>query len=282
MKRTLIAAALAFAVGPQAFAADLPPAALPPPPPTAPATYIPAPPVLIYDWTGFYVGVNAGYGFGNSGWTAADGISNSFTTKGFLGGGTIGANYQWGPAVLGIEGDIDWSNLDGKLTGCGTVGASVQVLNPGMTCETASDWLATVRGRLGYAFDRILVFGTGGVALANVQGGLNGTGAPIGSAATGGPTAAAIAAGMGTAGSTTAFNSTTQVGWTAGAGIEAALSPRWSVKVEYMFVDLPTSNGLCTTGCNFTEKSGVKTPANSVSFNENIVRAGLNFKFGGW
>jgi len=276
-KQILIAPATLLVVG-HAFAADLPPP--PGPPPTAPATYVPGPPVLPYNWSGIYLGINGGYGFSNNGWNDAAGGSASFTGQGFLGGGTIGGNYQVGTFVFGVEGDGDWTNLKGNLVGCGAVGAPVIATNPNLNCQSQSDWLATARGRVGYAFDRILLYGTGGAAFGDLQAGLNGTGALPGTIGT--PTTQAAPHGIG-GGVTTNFNSTTQIGWTAGAGIEGAIAPNWTIKLEYLFVDLGTANGLCTTACNFTGAAGAtKTPFIGTSFTENIVRAGINYKFNWW
>src|SRR5208282_3383357 len=118
----------------QALAADLPQPA-PPPPPRAPATYVPVP-VQVFSWTGFYLGINAGYGFGT---VTPSGGTPSFTANGFLGGGTLGGNYQWGQIVLGVEGDGDYDSL--KVSPAGLGGSTF-----------SSNWLATVRGRAGYAF----------------------------------------------------------------------------------------------------------------------------------
>jgi outer membrane immunogenic protein len=231
MKRILIAGALALAAGGQALAADLPQPG--PPPPRAPATYVPVP-VPVFTWSGVYIGVNGGYAFGDSNWTAPGlGSTGNFSTDGFLVGGTLGANYQWGQFVFGIEGDADWANLTGSpaLSACS---------GPfGIACTTRSDWLATVRGRAGYAFDRILIYGTGGGAFGNVQ-----------------------------AGSTGSYDSSTQVGWTAGGGVEWAFTPNLTAKVEYLYVDL--GNASCNINC---------ATGTSVTFTENIVRVGLNYKF---
>ena len=157
--RTLIAAAaLALAAGGQALAADLPPPAAPPP--RAPAAYLPPPP--LFTWTGIYVGINGGYGFGTSTWSDTAAASGNFNANGFLVGGQLGGNYQFGQFVIGLEGDGDWTNIKGvssTTAPCGIV----------LTCVTANDWLATVRGRAGYAWDRILFYGTGGAAFGNIQ-----------------------------------------------------------------------------------------------------------------
>jgi outer membrane immunogenic protein len=244
MKRTRVLAALLFAlfaVGGQAFAADVAPAPSPPPPPI----YKSPPP--IYDWTGFYIGVNAGYGSGTSNWSDGPvGSTGTFPIYGFLLGGTAGANYQLGEYVFGIEGDGDWTNLNGNsgLT-CGAISA---VVPPPDACQTQSRWLATLRGRVGYALDRVLFYGTAGAAFGNVQTGLN-------------PPAT--------------FDSAIEAGWTVGGGVEFAITPNWTAKVEYLFVNL--GNGACTTVGNCGGAAG-----SVVSFNENIVRAGVNFKFGPW
>jgi len=234
MKRILIAGALALAAGGQALAADLPQPG--PPPPRAPATYVPAP-VPVFSWTGIYVGINGGYAFGDSNWTDPIlGSTGNFTTSGWLAGGTIGGNYQWGQFVLGIEGDGDWTNLTGTTNSAAG--------SCGVGCTTQSDWLATVRGRAGWAWNRVLFYGTAGAAFAHVQ----------------------AAAGA------FPFMNSTEAGWTAGVGLEYAFAPNWTAKAEYLFVDLANAS------CGFANCGGTST---TVSLNENIIRAGVNFKFGG-
>jgi outer membrane immunogenic protein len=227
MKRMLLAGVLALAAG-QAFAADLPPP--PAPPPRAPATYVPVP-APIFTWTGIYIGINGGYGFGTGDFSSGTSVSS---VNGFLVGGTLGGNYQIGSFVIGLEGDGDWSNFDGtNTTSCGGFAG----------CEVKSDWLATVRGRAGFAWDRILFYGTGGAAFGNVQGGPSG-----------GP-----------------FDTGTQIGWTGGAGVEAAFTPNLTAKIEYLYVDL--GNLSCTLNC---------LAGGNLNLKENIVRAGINYKFGWW
>jgi outer membrane immunogenic protein len=232
MKRIMLAAAFALAVGGQALAADLPQPA--PPPPRAPATYVPAA-IPYYNWGGIYIGINGGYGFGRSDWTAVGGTTGTFNTSGFLGGGTVGANFQAAAFVFGVEGDIDWTNLSGN--------ASAANCPPG--CTTSSNYLGTGRVRAGYAFDRILIYATGGGAVGNVK--------------------AAVGGGFGS-------NSNTEFGWTAGLGVEAAFAPNWTAKVEYLYVDL--ANGTCTTACI---AAGFGTA--NVTFTESLIRAGVNYKF---
>ncbi len=216
MRRFVFAGALALAAGGQALAADLPPPMAPPP--RAPATYVPAP-VPIFSWSGIYIGLNGGYSFGTA---TPSGGGSSITANGFLIGGTLGGNYQFGNFVVGLEGDGDWSNLDGTST------------TGGGTAEVKSTWLSTVRGRAGYAWDRVLFYGTAGGAFGNVQAGLQPT-----------------------------LTSATQAGWTAGAGVEAAFAPNWTAKVEYLYVDF----------------AGLSVPGATVTLTENLVRAGVNYKF---
>src|SRR6476469_3950960 len=113
--------------------------------------------VAYYNWTGFYAGINGGYGWGTSGWS--DPVGTSIKPKGALFGGTLGYNYQVGSLVYGLEGDFDWSGVKGSAD-----------CVPGLiTCETRNRWLATFRGRVGYAFDRWLPYITGGGAYGNVR-----------------------------------------------------------------------------------------------------------------
>lgn len=109
-----------------------------------------------YNWTGFYVGVNGGGGWGRSN-VSAPLASGDFNTSGGVIGGTLGYNYQMGQAVFGVEGDLDWTNLRGSSV-CG-----------GLSCETRNSWLGTARGRIGYAFDRFMPFVTGGAAFGDIK-----------------------------------------------------------------------------------------------------------------
>jgi len=174
--------------------------------------------VAAYNWTGMYVGVNGGGGFGHSTWSGATGTSGVNTTGGVV-GGTVGYNYQMNQAVFGLEGDIDWSNIHGSTTTapCTT-----------MSCETRNSWLGTARGRIGYAFDRFMPFVTGGAAFGDIKN------SPAGFAG----------------------DRDTKLGWTLGGGLEAAIAGPWTAKVEYLYVDLGKTNcpvGSCavSTDVNF-------------------------------
>ena len=230
MKRILFAGVLALA-------ADLPPPSGPPP--RAPAMYVPTT-SPVYNWGGFYVGINGGYGFGNSNWTAPAPTTGSFSTDGFLVGGTIGANYQISQFVLGVEADLDWQDLKGNTS-------TPAVFCGGVSCQTASNWLGTARGRAGFAMDRFLIFATGGAAFGNVEAGLN---------------------------PPTTYDTSTEIGWTAGAGIEAAFAENWTAKLEYLYVDL--GNASCATTAS---NCGTHAAGSTVSFTESLVRLGVNYKF---
>jgi outer membrane immunogenic protein len=108
----------------------------------------------VYSWSGFYLGINGGGGWGNSAWDRTGG----FDVSGGLIGGTIGYNWQYGQFVLGLEGDADWSGIKGTTTNACVAG-----------CTTNNDWLGTARGRLGYAFDRFLPYVTGGLAVGDIR-----------------------------------------------------------------------------------------------------------------
>jgi len=232
MKATVLAALLWLVAGANGFAADLPAAG-----PVPPVRYVASP---VYDWSGFYIGINGGYGFGSSDWTSplpAD--TGSFSVDGFLAGGTIGINYQAQQFVFGFEGDADWANLSGSSASGLCFGAA----GPGV-CLTRERWLGTFRGRVGYAINRLLVFATAGGATGNISAGLN----PPGTT-----------------------DSSNVFGWTVGGGLEAALTENWTSKVEYLYVDL--GNGSCPINC------GVGVPI-TVPLTESLVRAGINYKFG--
>jgi outer membrane immunogenic protein len=178
-------------------------------PAKAPA-YLPPPP---YNWTGFYVGINGGGGWGRSDFSAPF-STGSFDTSGGLVGGTLGYNWQMGQAVFGLEGDVDWSNIRGSAV----CGGGVTV------CETRNDWLGTFRGRLGYAFDRFLPYVTGGLAVGDIKTSIAGLGG----------------------------TNDTKAGWTVGGGIEAAIAGPWTAKVEYLYVDLGRGGSILGSDAKFT------------------------------
>ena len=108
----------------------------------------------MFTWTGFYLGVNGGGGWGQSSWDR----TGNFNLSGGVIGGTAGFNWQTGQVVLGIEGDVDWSGVSGTTATLCPAG-----------CTTRNDWLGTARGRVGYAFDRFLPYVTGGLAVGDIK-----------------------------------------------------------------------------------------------------------------
>jgi len=202
----------ATALAGSAYAADLPSRRAPPP------AYIP--PVPIFTWTGFYIGANAGGAFRTNnnlynntlffgGAAPVFGFNNGSNNGRFIGGGQAGVNYQVGQFVFGVEGDGQ-ALVGGRPTFPGGVGGG------------STSFLGTVRGRGGLAFDRLIVYGTGGVAFGNSN-------LPT--------TAVATVAGI-PGFFTTANGNNMRVGYAVGAGLEYAFAPNWSVKAEYLFTDL--------------------------------------------
>src|SRR5215470_2667733 len=133
-----------------ALAADLPPS----PPPRAPAVYVPA--VLpVYNWAGLYVGINGGWGWGNAKFTANavggfPGTTGTRSDNGGVVGGTLGVNFQASAFVFGVEGDWDYSAIN--------TGTTASICTFSGSCQTGNNWLATARGRIGYAADRALFY----------------------------------------------------------------------------------------------------------------------------
>jgi outer membrane immunogenic protein len=205
MKKLLLASASVLAMGVvSASAADLPARM----PAKAPAYVAP----MTYNSTGFYLGLNGGYGFGRSEYNGTL-PSGSFDAGGGLFGATVGYNWQTGPLVFGLEGDIDWSGMRGSGA-CG-----------GFSCSTRNDYLATIRGRVGYAMDRWMPYITGGAAIGNVKTSIAGLG----------------------------DTNNTKGGWTVGGGIEASLMGPWTAKVEYLHVDLGDADtAVAGTNAKFT------------------------------
>jgi len=207
----------------QLVAADLPPD---PKPPKVPSS--------AFDWAGLYVGVNGGGVWGQSNWSnISSGLqTGNFSTRGALIGGTAGYNWQTAAWVWGVETDLNWSSLEGTTTtNC-----------PNGSCSTTGPLLGTVRGRLGYTFDRLLIYGTAGFAYGEIR-----SADALGSATTLNP------------------------GWAAGAGIEFGISGTWTGKVEYLYTDLvgaTCSSGICAAA----------GPVD-VTVRTNVIRAGINVRY---
>lgn len=240
----LAAAPLALAAA-SANAADLPSRYAPPTP------FVSVP---VFTWTGFYVGVNAGYGWNanNNATVLVPGggyaSSGSGSNGGFVGGGQIGYNYQFTPGtglVIGVEGDLQYADLGG---------------NNGYPYSSGSNgnYFGTVRARLGYAFDRFLVYATGGFAYGDVG---NNSGYPYVASTT-------VPAYYGSNGNGSSG------GWTLGGGVEYAFTNNLSAKVEGLYVSLGRNGGTAYAAAPYYS---VATGTNRNEFG--VVRAGLNYKF---
>jgi outer membrane immunogenic protein len=245
-KNILLGAVAALVLSPTAtLAADLPVKA--------------PPPVVIYDWTGFYLGVSGGGSLGGSNHYDPTGLmltEDGFRVSGGLIGGTLGYNWQVSSFVFGFEGDLSWVDEYGSHDD----NNSINFPSPGTPTSTFADqtiqsftketWLGTARGRAGYAVDNLLFYVTGGYAAAGVDVGIK-------SAATNALLASA---------------STTRSGWTGGGGIEWGFAPNWSIKWEWLFVKFENAafNTVLVDG-----------PRSSVTLDDNIVRFGVNYRFGG-
>src|SRR6185312_6717915 len=232
---------LGMSVGAQA--ADLGPA--PAPAYKAPPVYAP-----VFSWTGFYLGGNLGAGWSNGNLTdSVFGLSwNTNNNATFVGGGQVGANYQFNSFVVGVEGDFDWFANNNNS-------ASVTALGTTVTGSNNGRWLTTLTGRLGYAAGRVLVYGKGG-------------GAWVGSDNF---TVTNVATGS----SVSFANNNTNTGWTAGGGIEWAFYNNWTARVEYDYVGL--SNTSFTIPATFPVVGGDVFTTHYR--NIQMVTVGINYLF---
>jgi outer membrane immunogenic protein len=240
----IVAAPLGLALAQPALGADLAP---------RPPLYKALPSVAgPYSWTGFYGGVNLGYGAGQNAGSLSYGPAPSGTEifnsvpNGVFGGGQFGYNYQIGGIVIGAETDIQGSGISDTRTcllGCATASGLV---------SQKLDWFGTTRARVGLATGPVLTYVTGGLAYGETETGIS------------------IVAPAGTSAFSTA---STRSGWTWGTGVEASLGGNWTGKLEYLYVDLGSASvasGLPSgTGGTFSTK-----------YQEQLYRAGVNYKFG--
>jgi outer membrane immunogenic protein len=283
MKKLLTVIAVAGLIGTPVFAADMAVKA-PPPPPPAP----------VYSWTGFYVGVNAGGAWGHSSFSTDPGCnrvaatgsvfcntgafapngpvvaaagSGSFSPASFTGGAQVGYNWQAGYIVYGLEGDFEYLHLKASSTVGGLY--PVPFLGNRFVVNDAinTNWLATIRGRLGYTYGpNLLLFATGGAAFSDFKVTSSYSDNAVGGGFPGG-------FGFG-------VSSAVKTGWTVGGGAEWIFAPQWSVKVEYLYVDL--GNKSINVQLNNTDvPTDVHAQLMIVNANltTNIVRVGLNHQF---
>jgi outer membrane immunogenic protein len=285
MKQILVGGAVAVAMlsASNALAADLA---------ARPYTKAPVVAAIVYDWTGFYIGGNAGYSWGRANTdgnlsgtqnvsifrTAGPNLISSTNTvlatapltgradvNGFIGGAQVGYNWQRGSWLFGLEADIQGSDERGSADVCLVAGCAIGTGI--LTANYKLDWFGTVRGRIGFLpTERLLLYATGGLAYGELS-----------------ATAPLVPLSWGS----------TRAGWTVGAGAEAALDRNWSVKLEYLYMDLGnvgSSGATATTAVNQlnTPQQGFKTittttltSAFRTKFTDNIVRVGVNYRFGG-
>ena len=261
---SVLALAIAAPMG-AANAADL----------AARAAPLPMAPVPAYfNWTGFYVGANFGGGYATTSVTGSNTTTGLGTStfsgsgggSGVLGGGQIGANYQFANHwVIGVEADIDGSNINGSSSNCATNAAGAVV-----GCATVSPKLndfGTVRGRLGYAGDNLLLYGTGGWAWS--QSSTTSTLTCIG----------AGCPGAGPAGGSASASVTATNGWAAGAGLEYAFARNWAIRAEYLHIQF---NGIGETFASSGTFGGVpftSTTNGNATVKMDMARFGLNYIF---
>jgi outer membrane immunogenic protein len=276
MRKLLLAGVtlVAFGLVGAAKAADLP----------ADPVYKGAPLIVpAYDWTGFYVGVNAGYSWGNS--------SNTYTITGFppftgsthMGGDVIGgqAGFNWQVNriwVVGIEADLQGTNQKGTDTPAPipTTSCVASIFGPvctttvnGVSMDQTLNWFGTARARFGFVpWDHLMLYVTGGGAFGDVAATATGnttTSLTVGGTPVGAPTSKLASANF----------TDRRAGWTVGGGAEWVLSGPWTAKVEYLFVDLGSYSN--------TVPGNPAVPSTLISSHvtDNIVRLGINYRFGG-
>ena len=252
MKMQLFGASvLAALMGSTALAADLPA------PMSMPA--MPAPASSAYDWTGFYLGLHGGYAWGESDVELSEAVlggigETSIDLEGWLAGVQGGFNYQMGRFVVGIEADASWSDIDGSSSEDGDIGGPVTY-----NSDLELEWLASVRLRGGFAIDRALIYGTGGVAFAQMNYDYDISPVPPGPALISG----SIDENM--------------TGYTVGGGVEYAATQNFTVKLEYLYTDLGDFDDSTTLVGDPVLPDGTYSIDGDVSFH--TVKLGVNYKF---
>jgi outer membrane immunogenic protein len=278
-KAIVIAAFATLVAIPSASAADL-----------AARPYTKAPVMVeVYNWTGFYIGGNAGYSWGRSStdvsyFNTATGapivppagsiLGSSFDMNGGIAGGQLGYNWQTSNWVWGLEADLQWSGERGSSAYRCAATIAGGVCLPGLTFLPAGatgtnvaldqnlEWFGTVRGRAGLLVTpQVLLYGTGGLAYGSIK------------------TSAALSGfnANGVAVASFGSNTETRVGWTVGAGVEGMITRNWTAKLEYLYMDL----GRHDAG-TFTLAPASAIAANvSSNFRDQILRVGFNYKFDG-
>lgn len=202
-----------------------------------------AAPAPLFNWTGFYVGATAGYAWGDPELKDSEGRHLTVRVEDGTFGGVAGYNFQAGNIVYGIEADLQ-NGPNGSRRGVSNLVGAFAIACGSGPCSIDNEYFGTVRARLGVAANQWLVFGTGGWAYGRVKAGIK---------------------------NSTNQGSDDASGWAAGGGVEYAFAPNWTFKIEYLHVDLGKTD------------AGVPPVVGTDFFADNkfdVVRAGLNFKFG--
>jgi outer membrane immunogenic protein len=258
--KSALLAGVACAIAAPGFAADL----------SRPVPYTKAPiaePVSAYNWSGFYLGGNLGGKWGSYDSTITTGTGQVLGFSGhgdasFVGGGQAGFMWQTGQFVFGVEGDIDATRLHKDFVAVTGVPAPFVA---GDSLALRNDWQASARGRLGWAFDRTLLYVTGGGSWANIK--ATATFVPV----------------PGIAGATVSGDRTV-FGWTLGGGFDYGIAPGWSLGVEYRFTRYENDNNGNSFGLLTTTTAGLTTPltvSRSLDTNELTARVNYHFNWAG-
>jgi outer membrane immunogenic protein len=206
-------------------------------------------PYIWSNWSGFYVGVNTGYGWSPNAdqLTLSGDFPTGLSPAGGFAGGQIGYNWQINRLIIGAEADIQGAGISDR----------VQDFNFGDRFHSELNWFGTVRGRLGYSFDRTLVYVTGGFAYGGVRNAVDGPTLP---------------------GAPYRFDGTA-AGYVLGAGLEYKFNPAWSIKGEYQYINLGTNDPTNPAGAHYSNigGGGVATVRND---EYQTFRLGLNYRFG--
>jgi outer membrane immunogenic protein len=199
-----------------------------------PVSYVP-----YYNWTGFYIGAHIGGAWADKSWSAPGvGALGGHTGDGFIGGGQIGYNWQTGPWVFGIEADFTWADLKGS---------NVDLAFPTFTNTTTVDFFGSIAGRVGYAWNNWMLYLKLGGAWANDDYRTSN-------------------------GIVTQTGSDTRWGWMIGTGVEYGLTPNWSVKLEYNYMDFGTDRVILQPGAFNTD----------IDQYIHVLKVGVNYRFGGF
>ena len=283
MKKLLLASTALVALGGQALAADLPVGM----PVKAPI----AAPIPVFSWTGCYVGGHVGVGWGRKDFSeptepfgqnfAPVGSSiNVDTGAGFLGGGQIGCDYQFaGNWVIGARGDFAWAHITGQSSDPFFAGKTINSDGSPITLNAKTDALATVVGRLGYGWDRFMLYGTSGAAWARDKYSI--TNLPFWGAGLNQANVCANSTNTQVA-PCNPTGSETRLGWTVGVGFEWAIAGNWSLLVEFNHYDFG-SRSVTLTALNGAGPGTVTIPlSGSVDIKQRIeaVKLGFNYRFG--